>query len=144
MLKGFLYIFTGLVLGPFIWAFDRLGWIKPVTPIPEYFEKLIFYFQKQGLWASVEIQPIQINHAESVASLRFGLNPAKFLVVTLTKSASKEQAQLLEAEAKTAPQYTGVRRNGTLVMACTFSPPDPEFEARVSSVFMAYSDIKRH
>lgn len=139
MFKGVLYIFTGLLLGPFIWAFSRLGFIKPAAPIPKYFEKLVYYFQKQGLWASIEIQPIQINHAECVASLRFGLNPAKFLVVTLAKSASEELAQLLESEAKNAPQYTGVRRNGTLVMACTFSPPDPELESRITKVFMAYS-----
>jgi hypothetical protein len=76
--------------------------------------------------------------AEHLAQLQFGLNPSQMKVVTLAVAATPEAAELLEREIITAPQYTGVRRNGTLVMACTFAPPDPELEGRVTTAFSNY------
>jgi hypothetical protein len=76
-----------------------------------------------------------------VACLKFGLNPAKFLIVTVMQCATSELAAMVEAEMAGAPQFSGVRRNRTLVMGCTFSPPDADLEARVTSAFMDYQGL---
>jgi hypothetical protein len=138
MLRGVFYILLGLVLCPFIWLFTKLGFIKPTPPLPKPIQDVSDFLWGQGLHASVTLQAVKVNHAEHLAYLKFGFAPSKFLVVSLTHSASTEEAALIEKEALMAPQYTGVRRNGTLVMACTFNPPDPELEARITSAFSRY------
>jgi hypothetical protein len=138
MLRGALYILLGLVLGPFIWLFTKLGWIKPASVLPKPIQDFSNYLWGQGLHAGVSLQNVKVNHAECLAYLQFGLDPSKFRVVTLTHSSSADLAELVEKEALTAPQFTAVRRNGTLVMACTFTPPDPDLEARLVSAFTRY------
>ena len=138
MLRGAFYIFIGIILGPFIWLFTKIGLLKPAPQLPQHLQDFSNYLWGQGLHASVALQNVRVNHAESLAYLQFGLDPSKFRVVSLTSSATPEEAALVDQEALAAPQYTGVRRNGTLVMACTFTPPDPELEERVTSAFARY------
>jgi hypothetical protein len=138
MLRGAFYILLGLVLGPFIWLFTKLGFIKPAPLLPKPIQDVSNYLWGEDLHASVTLQALKVNHAECLASLQFGLDPSKFLVVSLTHSASPEEAALVEKDALIAPHFTGVRRNGTLVMACTFNPPDPELEERITSAFARF------
>lgn len=138
MLRNIFYILLGLILGPFIWLFTKLGLMKVAPPMPKAVEDFGNYLWSNGLRASVSLQDARVNHADHLAYLQFGLNPSQTKVVTLAVSPSPEAAELLEREIINAPQYTGVRRNGHLVMACTFMPPDPELEDRVTSAFSAY------
>lgn len=140
MIRGAIYFLVGLLITPFVWLFSVLRRDSTASPVPKHFKDLADYFWGKGLRASLALQDIQVNHVESMASLKFGLNPSKLLVVTITKSATPEQAALAEAEAAGAPQFSGVRRNGTLVMACTFAPPDPDLEARITSAFMEFAN----
>lgn len=138
MLRGALYILLGLILGPFIWIFAKLGWIKPAPVLPKPIQDFSNYLWGQGLHASVSLQDVKVNHAECLVYLQFGLDPSKFRVVSLTHSSTPDLAELVEKEAMAAPQFTAVRRNGTLVMACTFTPPDPDLEAQLVSAFSRY------
>jgi hypothetical protein len=138
MLRNILYVLLGLILGPFIWLFTKLGALTPSPPKPKAIEDFGNYLWSNGLRASVSLQDVRVNHAEHLAQLQFGLNPSQMKVVTLAVAATPEAAELLEREIINAPQYTGVRRNGTLVMACTFAPPDPELEGRVTTAFSSY------
>lgn len=140
MLSRAIYLFVGLLIPPFVWLFSLLRGKSAASPMPKHFNDLSNYFWGKGLRASITLQDVQVNHVESVAALKFGLNPSKFLVVTILKSTTPEQAALAEVEAFGAPQFSGVRRNGTLVMACTFVPPDLDLEARVTGAFMEYEN----
>jgi hypothetical protein len=138
MLRNILYVLLGLILGPFIWLFTKLGLVNSAAPVPSSIENFGNYLWSKGLRASVSLQDARVNHADHLAHFQFGLNPSQMKVVTLAVSPTPEAAELLEREISSAPQYSGVRRNGTLVMACTFTPPDPELEDRVTSAFSTY------
>ena len=139
MLRGALYIVLGVVLGPIIWLLTKLRVLKPVPVLPKPIHDFSNYLWGQGLHASVSVQDVRVNHAECLAYFQFGLDPSKFRVMSVTYSATSEQAEQVEAEARGAPQFTAVRRNGVLVMACTFTPPDPDLEAKLESAFTRYS-----
>jgi hypothetical protein len=117
---------------------SMLGLVKKNPKVPAHFEELRVHLWSNGIRASVQPQDQQVSHADSVALLVIGLSPSNHHVVTLAHSESPELAAMVEAEAQRAPQFTPVRRNGRLVMACTFTPPNAEQEARVASAFMEF------
>ncbi|ROZ61454.1 hypothetical protein [Ramlibacter sp. WS9] len=138
MLRGIFYAVVGLIVIPVTWLLAKLGLVKPTPPLPKVIEDFSIYLWGNGLHASVAVQDVRINHADCLAYFQFGLNPSQMKVVSLAASPTPEGAELLEKEIASAPQYTAIRRNGHLVMACTFVPPDLELEARITDAFMRY------
>jgi hypothetical protein len=138
MLKAILLTLMGLIVAPIFWAVQKLGVVKAPPKLTAPFEALNLHLFKSGVSAVGEMQHLTINNAKEVAAFRLGFDPTKFYVVTVTLSDDEAAASLVEGEARNAPQFTGVSRNGAFVMACTFSPANSDLERQFATAFMSY------
>lgn len=128
----------GIAVAPIFWLLQKLGVTKAPPALSPPFDALSAHLYKNGLAALGEMQQITVANVKEMASFRLGFDPAKFQIVTITLSPDENAAATVEAEAKNAPQFTQVCRNGCFVMACTFSPPDPELEKRFAAAFGSF------
>src|SRR5688572_21255664 len=130
---------VGLVLFPFFWLLQKLGVLKPPPAVTPQFEALSAHLFRSGISTVPEMCAVPLNNVTEAAAFRLGFNPTQFRVVMVTTSPTPEAAALVESEAAGAPQYTGVRRNACMVMACTFNPPDPALEQAFGKAFASFS-----
>jgi hypothetical protein len=59
-------------------------------------------------------------------------------IISFFKFKSEERAEFNLAEAMKNPKLSGQARNGTLLMAATFYPPDEEAVDKIRALFMAH------
>lgn len=138
-MKQLLILTFGLLITPIFWLLQKLRIIPPPPSLPVGFQALSTHLTKNGVFATCEMQQIQISNAKEIASFRIGVDPKEFYVVTVTRSENEDEAKLVEAEALKAPQFTGVCHNGPFVMACTFNPPNAELEKKFQGLFLSYN-----
>jgi hypothetical protein len=73
-----------------------------------------------------------------VAAFQLGFDTSRRCLVTVMLCDDEAAAARVEAETRNVPHASGVGRNGTLVMACTFSPANPILERRFTAAFMSF------
>ena len=59
-------------------------------------------------------------------------------IISLFKFTNKERAEFNLAEAIKNPKMSGQARNGTIIMAATFYPPDEEAANKIKELFVNY------
>lgn len=60
-------------------------------------------------------------------------------IISFFKFRNQERAEFNLTEAMKNPKLSGQARNGTLLMAATFYPPDEEAVSRIRALFMAHN-----
>lgn len=137
-MKVILMTIVGLVVAPIFWVLQKIGVVKPPPKLSATFEALQSHLFRSGISVVGEMQPLALNNVQEVASFRLGFDPTRFYAVTITLSEDENSASIVEGEARGAPQFSGVRRNGALVMACTFSPANTALEEEFGNAFMSF------
>jgi hypothetical protein len=137
VLKTFFAYLVGLVFLPF---YLLLRWMVAIkTPeAPADFVALVGHLHGVDLWPVLSMRHEKVTNVEALGWLSFGISSNAMCVVTVARCASPELAKVVENELRAAPQYTGVNINRSYVMGCTFSPANPDLEARVTAAFLSF------
>jgi len=142
-LKMLFFILYGLVFVPIHWVLRLVGLASPLPTFPQEFQALAAHFQNNGVWSGLTMQAEEIPDVEHWGLFKFGLDPNVFQVAAVMLCHSEEAARSVEKETSAAPQYTNVRRNRQLVIACTFRPPNPSLAENVESAFVSFDSAQK-
>ena len=112
---------------------------RPRSNLSPAFEALNEHIFRSGIPTVCEMRKnMMMGDVAEVAAFRLGFDPNRLHVVTVMRCEDGGGAIRLEAQAKTLPEVSGVNRNGTYVMTCSFTPPDPIVEQRFTKAFLAF------
>jgi hypothetical protein len=97
-----------------------------------------------GIPATGEMQGnLILPGVKEVAAFKLGYDVERPRIVTVMIAQDEDAAARVEGETRAIPQVSSVHRNVNLVMACTFSSPDPIVERRVTAAFLAFQPALR-
>ncbi len=97
----------------------------------------IDHLKEQGVDGSLTIDAPDNADIEYVATYVI----SKFTstrIISFFKCADIESAEINLSQAKNNPKMSGQARNGSIIMAATFYPPDEEAVKKISDLFLAY------
>jgi len=97
----------------------------------------INHLRDQGVEGSLEVSVPDNPEIEYVANYLI----SKFTstrIISFFKFTSKEAAEFNLGEAMKNPKMSGQARNGKILMAATFYPPDEEAVGKIRALFLAY------
>jgi len=93
--------------------------------------------REQGIDGTLEVHPVDNEDIEYVASYVV----SKFTstrILSFFKCTTVESAEANLKEAMSNTKMSGQARNGTLIMAATFYPPDDEAVDKIRALFLDY------
>jgi hypothetical protein len=78
---------------------------------------------------------------QALAAFVISPGAANFKVLSVAQCDSAEEANHQVAEARKNPLLAFVTRNGSLVMTCTFMPPDEAMGAKARDAFLSFASM---
>jgi len=130
-MRGFLIIAT-------LSLTSLLGCSPQGTPSTHEVSSFIEELESNGVDGSLEIQVPNNSDMEYIANYVISAYTST-RIISLFKFRNEEQAEFNLAEAQKNPKMSGQARNGTLLMAATFYPPDEEAVNKIRALFLAHT-----
>lgn len=113
------------------------GCIEQPTASPQEVSSFIDVLKENGVDGSLEIQIPTNSDMEYVANYVIAAYTST-RILSFFKFNSEERAEFNLGEAMKNPKMTGQARNGKLLMAATFYPPDEAAINRIRELFLAH------
>lgn len=117
--------------------FSLFGCTQQITPSPPEIGSFIDVLKENGVDGSLDIQIPTNSDMEYVANYVISAYTST-RILSFFKFTSEERADFNLGEAMKNPKLTGQARNGTLLMAATFYPPDEEAVDKIRELFLAH------
>ena len=106
-----------------------LGCSPQGTPSTSEVSSFVEELKSNGVDGSLEIQ-VPANPDIDYSSTR---------IISFFKFTNEDRAEFNLLEAMKNPKLSGQSRNGTLLMAATFYPPDEEAVSKIKALFVAHN-----
>jgi len=130
MMKGF-YVIAILLLA------SLLGCSPQGTTTTSEVSSFVEELKTEGVDGSLEIKAIGKDDMEYIATYVISAYTST-RVISFFKFQNQETAEFNLSEAKKNPKLSGQARNGTLLMAATFYPPDEDAVEKIKALFLAH------
>lgn len=115
-----------------------LGCSSQETPSTLEVSSFIEELKSNGVDGSLEIQVPDNPDIEYIATYVVAAYTST-RIISFFKFTNEERAEFNLAEAMKNPKFAGQSRNGTLLMAATFYPPDEEAVNKIKVLFLAHT-----
>lgn len=115
-----------------------LGCSPQETPSTLEVSSFIEELKSNGVDGSLEIQVPDNPDIEYIATYVVAAYTST-RIISFFKFTNEERAEFNLAEAMKNPKFAGQSRNGTLLMAATFYPPDEEAVNKIKVLFLAHT-----
>ena len=115
-----------------------LGCSSQETPSTLEVSSFIEELKSNGVDGSLEIQVPDNPDIEYIATYVVAAYTST-RIISFFKFTNEERAEFNLAEAMKNPKFAGQARNGTLLMAATFYPPDEEAVNKIKVLFLAHT-----
>ena len=115
-----------------------LGCSSQETPSTLEVISFIEELKSNGVDGSLEIQVPDNPDIEYIATYVVAAYTST-RIISFFKFTNEERAEFNLAEAMKNPKFAGQARNGTLLMAATFYPPDEEAVNKIKALFLAHT-----
>lgn len=114
-----------------------LGCSPQETPSTREVSSFVEELKSNGVDGSLEIQVPGNPDMEYIANYVIAAYTST-RIISFFKFTNEERAEFNLAEAMKNPKLSGQARNGTLLMAATFYPPDEEAVSKIKALFLAH------
>ena len=112
---------------------------RRMPAVPPEFTRLADHFDKHGIRCAVQMYTEKMPGVQALAAFVISPDAGNFKALSIAHCDSPEDSAHQEAEARKNPLHAFITRNGSLVMTCTFMPPDEALGAQARDAFLSFT-----